>query len=302
MPRAFIESLKKKGLIVDEVQNPSPSLLKQLVKEYHVIVVRSSTNISSEIIEAGERLRIIARAGAGIDNIDLDAAERRRVKVINVPEAVANAVAELTLCLILILVRGVHLGYRTLLKGYWIKHDLIGREIDGMKIGVVGLGHIGSLVAKKLSLLGAKVLAYRRDRALLYAMAERHGYTPVETLTKLVENSDLVTLHVPYTRDTHHLFNEKILARFREGAYLVNTSRAWIVDGKALIKLLDNNTLEGVAIDVHYNEPPREEWEWRLIRHPRVIATPHIGAQTREAKARIASLLADKILAELDKL
>jgi len=302
MPKDFVRLLQSRGLTVEERYGLSGEQLKELVKAFHVIVVRSSTKVTGDVIEAGDSLRVIARAGSGLDNIDVEAALRRGIKVVNTPEAVANAVAELTLCLILSLVRKAYLGYRALLEGKWLKHELVGREIAGMRVGVVGLGQIGSIVARKLSLLGAHVLAYRRDTALLHSIAREVGCTPVESLERLVEGSELVTIHVPYSRETHLMFDEKLLSRFKRESYLVNTSRAWIVDGPALLKMIDRGVIEGAAVDVHYNEPPREEWEWMLIRHPRVIATPHIGAQTREAKERMSALLADKILAALGKL
>ena len=300
MPMEFRNVLLKSGLEVDEVLSPPPALLTQLVPEYDVLVVRSSTRVPASVIEAGHRLKVIARAGSGLDNIDLEAAKRRGIKVVNTPESVANAVAELTIALILSLLRMLPKACETLKSGLWAKHELLGRELEGMRVGVVGLGNVGSLVARKLKALGAEVVGYKRTR--LAEVARRLGIEPAPTLRDLVKSCELVTLHVPYTRETHHLVDANLLREFRRGAYLVNTSRAWVVDGKALLEALDRGLLEGVAIDVHYNEPPREDWEWRLIRHPRVVATPHIGAQTREARLRVARSLAERIVKELSKL
>ena len=300
MPMEFRNVLLKSGLEVDEVLSPPPALLTQLVPEYDVLVVRSSTRVPASVIEAGHRLKVIARAGSGLDNIDLEAAKRRGIKVVNTPESVANAVAELTIALMFSLLRMLPKACETLKSGLWAKHELLGRELEGMRVGVVGLGNVGSLVARKLKALGAEVVGYKRTR--LAEVARRLGIEPAPTLRDLVKSCELVTLHVPYTRETHHLVDANLLREFRHGAYLVNTSRAWVVDGKALLKALDGGLLEGVAIDVHYNEPPREDWEWRLIRHPRVVATPHIGAQTREARLRVARSLAERIVEELSKL
>jgi len=241
----------------------------------------------------------VARAGAGLDNIDVEAAARRGVKVVNVPEAVANAVAELTLALMLSLLRSIPQAVESLRAGRWDKKVFVGRELAGMTVGVVGLGNIGTLVAEKLVALGARVIAYRRNRQLLEREAARIGAHAASSLEELLRRSELVTLHVPYTAETHHLINSANIRLLPKGSYLVNTSRAWIVEGRALLEALNSGVLEGAAVDVHYHEPPREEWEWELIRHPRVIATPHIGAQTREAGERISELLAEKLLAEL---
>lgn len=302
MPPVFRELLEKRGLEVHEVRSPPPQVLRELVRGYDVLVVRSSTRVTAEVLGAGRRLKLVARAGSGLDNIDVEAAEALGIKVINVPEAVANAVAELTICLILSLLRMVPRAVESLKAGEWEKHRLVGRELEGMRVGVVGLGAVGSLVARKLKALGARVIGYRRNRRLLLEFSSKYGVEPAESLEDLLRRSELVTLHVPYNKETHHLLNRYSIRELPRGAYLVNTSRAWVVEGQALLEALEEGALEGAAIDVHYNEPPREEWEWRLIRHPRVIATPHIGAQTREARLRAAKALAAKILEEIRKL
>jgi D-3-phosphoglycerate dehydrogenase len=294
-----VELLRERGLAVDFANSPPPEVLKELAKGYDAIVVRSATKVTAEVIEASPRLKVVARAGAGLDNIDVEAAARRGVKVVNVPEAVANAVAELTLALMLSLLRSIPQAVESLRAGRWDKKVFVGRELAGMTVGVVGLGNIGTLVAEKLVALGARVIAYRRNRQLLEREAARIGVHAASSLEELLRRSELVTLHVPYTAETHHLINSANIRLLPKGSYLVNTSRAWIVEGRALLEALNSGVLEGAAVDVHYHEPPREEWEWELIRHPRVVATPHIGAQTREAGERISELLAEKLLAEL---
>jgi D-3-phosphoglycerate dehydrogenase len=294
-----VELLRERGLAVDFASSPPPEVLKELAKGYDAIVVRSATKVTAEVIEASPRLKVVARAGAGLDNVDVEAAARRGVKVVNVPEAVANAVAELTLALMLSLLRSIPQAVESLRAGRWDKKVFVGRELAGMTVGVVGLGNIGTLVAEKLVALGARVIAYRRNRQLLEREAARIGVHAASSLEELLRRSELVTLHVPYTAETHHLINSANIRLLPKGSYLVNTSRAWIVEGRALLEALNSGVLEGAAVDVHYHEPPREEWEWELIRHPRVIATPHIGAQTREAGERISELLAEKLLAEL---
>jgi len=299
MPERFVKLLRERGLEVGFASSPPPELLKELALEYDAIVVRSATKVTAEVIEASPRLKVVARAGAGLDNIDVEAAAKRGVKVVNVPEAVANAVAELTLALIFSLLRSVPQAVESLRAGRWEKKLFVGRELAGMTVGVVGLGNIGTLVAEKLVALGARVIAYRRNRQLLEREAARIGAVAASSLKELLRKCELVTLHVPYTAETHHLINSSNIRLLPKGSFLVNTSRAWVVEGKALLEALNNGILEGAAIDVHYHEPPREDWEWELVRHPRVIATPHIGAQTREAGERISELLTERLLAAL---
>lgn len=299
MPERFVKYLVEKGIEVDFAKSPPPEVLKELVAGYDAIVVRSATKVTAEVVNASSRLRVIARAGAGLDNIDVEAATKKGIKVVNVPEAVANAVAELTLALIFALLRSVPQAVESMRAGRWEKQLFVGRELAGMSVGVVGLGTIGGLVAEKLVGLGARVIAYRRNRQLLEREAARIGVEAASSLQDLLSKSEVVTLHVPYTEETHHLINSMNIRLLPKGSYLVNTARAWVVEGKALLEALNNGVLEGAAVDVHYHEPPREDWEWELVRHPRVIATPHIGAQTREAGERVSRLLAEKLVASL---
>ncbi|MEM0344400.1 MAG: hydroxyacid dehydrogenase [Thermofilaceae archaeon] len=299
MPADFIAELKKHGLEVVQVRTPPPEVLKEVVRGYDAIVVRSATRVTADVIMAADALKVIARAGAGLDNIDVEAATRRGIKVINVPEAVANAVAELTIGLAFSLLRSIPQAVESLKSGRWEKGGFIGRELSGMRVGVIGLGTIGSLVARKMVALGAHVVVYRRNRELLMREAAGIGAEPATDLEELLKTCELVTLHVPYTAETHCLLNEGNLRLMPRGSFLINTSRAWVVDGKALLRALNEGILEGAALDVHYNEPPREDWEWGLIKHPKVIATPHIGAQTREAGARVSRLLAERLITAL---
>lgn len=299
MPADFVEELKRYGLGVDQVLHPTVETLKELIKGYDALVVRSATKVTADVIERADKLKVIGRAGAGLDNIDVEAAVRKGIKIVNVPEAVANAVAELTIGMIISLLRSIPQAVESLKSGRWEKSKLIGRELSGMRVGVVGLGTIGTLVAQKLTVLGAHVIAYRRNREALLREAARMGIEPADGLEDLLSRCELVTLHLPYTSDTHLLINERMLRLMRKGSYLVNTSRAWIVDGKALLHAIEDGTLDGAAVDVHYNEPPKEEWEWQLIKHPKVIATPHIGAQTKEAGFRISRTLASKLVEAL---
>jgi len=299
MPERFVKYLVEKGIEVDFAKSPPPEVLKELVAGYDAIVVRSATKVTAEVVNASSRLKVIARAGAGLDNIDVEAATKKGIKVVNVPEAVANAVAELTLALIFALLRSVPQAVESVRAGRWEKQLFVGRELAGMSVGVVGLGTIGGLVAEKLVGLGARVIAYRRNRQLLEREAARIGVEAASSLQDLLSKSEVVTLHVPYTEETYHLINSMNIRLLPKGSYLVNTARAWVVEGKALLEALNNGVLEGAAVDVHYHEPPREDWEWELVRHPRVIATPHIGAQTREAGERVSRLLAEKLVASL---
>lgn len=299
LPAELVAELRKHGLEVVQVLSPPLDELKEIVVGFDAIIVRSSTKIPAEVIKAADKLKVIARAGAGLDNIDVEAAAERGIEVINVPEAVANAVAELTIGLAFSLLRSIPQAVESLKAGRWEKRAFIGRELSGMRVGVVGLGTIGSLVARKLVALGAEVVVFRRNKELLMREAASIGAKPATSLEELLRTCELVTLHVPYTAETHCLLNEVNLRLMPSGSYLINTSRAWVVDGRALLQVLNAGILEGVATDVHYNEPPREDWERSLIVHPRVIPTPHIGAQTREARMKMSQMLAEKVLKAL---
>ena len=292
--------LRGAGIRVDFVRSPPPSVLRSLVGPYDAIVVRSATKVTREVIDAAENLKVIARAGAGLDNIDVEYARSKGIEVISSPEALSVAVAELTMGLMICLMRRVCDASRSLKGGRWLKHEFLGAELYGKVLGIVGLGRIGSEVAKRAKAFGMRVIGYRRHR--LEEVARQLGVEPAESLDDLLSRSDVISIHVPLTRETRHMIGEGELGLVKRGVFIVNTARGAVIDGKSLLRALDEGVVAGAALDVHEHEPPTEEWEWRLIRHPRVLPTPHIGSMTREAQRRAGVIIASKLIERLKSL
>jgi len=286
-----IQKLEEAGFSVEVKPTISSEELLKTVHNYDVLIVRSRTKVTKEVIEAGKRLKLVGRAGAGLDNIDVGEAEKRGLKVLNTPEAPAEAVAELTLGLMLALARNVPNADRAVKEGKWIKKELMGWELKGKTLGTIGLGNIGERVAKLARAFGMRILITKRtlpDPSLLKELEAE--FVP---LAQMLKQSDVVTIHIPYNPQTHHMIGEKELQLMKRGAYLINTSRGAIVDEKALLKALQSGMLGGAALDVYEVEPPTD---WSLMRLPNVVCTPHIGAQTEEAQKTASLLLAEKII------
>lgn len=286
-----IEKLKQAGFEVEVKPSISDEELRNAVSNYDVLIVRSRTKVTREIIEAARQLKVVGRAGAGLDNINLEAIEKKSVKVLNTPEAPAEAVAELTLGLMLSLARNIPLADRSMKQKKWIKKKLLGWELKGKTLGTIGLGNIGEKVARLTKAFGMKILITKRtppDPALLKELEAE--FVPLQ---ELLRRSDIVTIHVPHTPQTHHMIGEKEIQLMKKGAFLINTSRGAIVDEEALLKALKAGKLGGAALDVYETEPPTD---WTLMQLPTVICTPHIGAQTREAQRAASELIAEKII------
>ncbi len=291
--------LRSAGFTVDEQPGIDRAKLTQIVANYDGIVVRGRTKVDAELIEAGRRLRIIGRAGVGLDNVDVHAAKKAGITVLNTPGAPSTSVAELTVGLMLSLLRKISLADREMKGGHWIKNQLMGEELQGKKVGVIGrAGRIGSEVARILTVgfqvdvLGYDVIRPRGVPGLSYELAD--------SIEDLIQLSDIVTIHVPYMPETHHLLNPKRLRLMNRGSYLINTSRGDIVDGPVLLELLKSGHLAGAGLDVFHLEPPVDEWEKTLVTMPDgvTVATCHIGAQTVQAQQRESVELAQRIIAE----
>jgi len=289
-----IKKLERAGFIVHVKPTITPDELKKTVHNYDVVIVRSRTKVTKEILEAGTQLKAVGRAGAGLDNIDVEAAQKKGLKILNTPEAPAEAVAELTLGLMLSLARNIPNADRAIKEGRWIKKELMGWELRGKTLGTIGLGNIGERVARLAKAFGMKILITKRtppDSALLRELEAE--FVPLQTL---LSRSDIVTIHIPYTPQTHHMISEKELSLMKKGAYIINTSRGAIIEEKALLSALQSGRLGGAALDVFEAEPPTD---WTLMQLPNVVCTPHIGAQTEEAQKTASVLLAEKIISSL---
>jgi len=286
-----IQKLKDAGFTVDVKPTITADELKKTISNYDALIVRSRTKVTKEILDAGKQLKLVGRAGAGLDNIDINAAEKKGIKVLNTPEAPAEAVAELTIGLILALARSIPSANKAMKEGRWTKKDLTGWELKGKTLGTIGLGNIGKQVAKIAKAFGMKILITKRTPPAPALLKELEAeFVP---LHELLKRSDIITIHVPYTPQTHHMIGEKELQLMKKGSCLVNTSRGAIVNEKALLKALQSERLGGAALDVYEVEPPTN---WTLMQLPNMVCTPHIGAQTEEAQKTASVLIAEKII------
>lgn len=291
-----VKILKDAGFEVDINPDISYEELKERVRDYDVLVVRSRTKVTREIIEAGEKLKIVGRAGAGIDNIDVEAAKEKKVKVLNTPEAPAIAVAELTIGLLLSLARQIPRADSSMKEERWAKKEFRGWQLKGKTFGVVGLGHIGEKVARLAKAFGMKILITKRTPPSPEFLKELEA--EFVSLDELLRRSDVISLHVPLTSQTYHMIGEREIRLMKDGAFIINTSRGAVVDEKALFNALKSGKLGGLALDVYEVEPPRD---YSLMKLPNVVCTPHIGAQTVEAQRAASTLLAQKIVNALKK-
>lgn len=286
-----IDSMKRAGLVVDYRPDIKPAELVTSVQDYDVIVVRSRTKVTKEVIQAAAGAKIIARVGVGLDNVDVSAAEARKIRVINAPEAASVAVAELAIGLMISLARSIARADSETKKGNWIKKDLMGTQLSGKYLGIVGVGNIGRNIGRMAKALRLNLIGYDPYPISREFISET-GMV-VTDLNTLLESSDFVTCHVPSTPETAHMFNSERLAMMKPTAYLVNTSRGEIIDENALYDALKNGRLAGAALDVFEVEPPSNK---QLLSLPNLICTPHIGAQTKEAQELASTVIAEKII------
>ncbi len=266
-----------------------PAALEAALPSAYAVIVRSRTKLTRERIASAPRLSLIARAGVGVDNIDVAAATERHVRVVNAPEAATTSVAELAIALYLSLVRGLVPAIEATRAGNWDR-TVRGRELAGKTVGFVGFGRIARAIAQRLEPFGVERLAYDP-----YWPAPVPSVRRVEFET-LLRSSDIVSVHAALTPENHHLLNAAAFAAMRESSYLVNLARGALVDEAALIAALDSGRIAGAALDVYEVEPPTNE---RLLRHPRVLPTPHLGASTIEGQARAGRLVVDDVLRDL---
>ena len=293
-----IKILTSAGFTVDNQPGLDRTKLASIIGQYDVLIVRGRTKVDSSLIN-GSRLKIVGRAGVGLDNIDLQATKEKGVTVLNTPSAPTTSVAELTVGLMLSLLRSIPFADRSMKEGHWIKNRLMGDELQSKTIGVIGrAGRIGNEVSRILTVgfqadvLGYDVISPRGIPGLSYEITE--------SIEDLLRRSDIVTIHVPYSPQTHHLLNEPRLRMMRKGSYLINTSRGDIVEGPALLRVLKEGHLAGAGLDVFHIEPPADEWEKELVNLPdgTTVVTCHIGAETRQAQKRASIEIAERIKTE----
>ena len=294
------DTLEKNGLALlnqaaqaDDCAGINADELLRIIPGYHALIVRSRTRVTAELFRAADKLRVIGRAGVGVDNIDLEAAREAKVAVVNTPAATSLAVAELTIGLMIALARGIVRADHAMKDGHWIKKNLPGDEINGKTLGLIGIGNIGALVAERATCLGLNVLAH--DTGLDTNAIARRG-ARLATLPELYTQSDYISIHVPLTTYTRGMVDARAMSLMKPGVRLICTARGGIIDETALLAAIQSGQVAAAALDVFAQEPPGQS---SLIAHPNIIATPHIGAQTHQAQERTAQDLAHEVLAAL---
>ncbi len=283
--------LQKNGLEITYEPEITPEQIKEKIGRYEIVIVRSRTKLTKELIERATACKIIARVGVGLDNIDVDAAKAKGIRVINAVEGAMNAVAELVLGLMLSLAREIPRADREIRNGKWLKKDLMGSELSGKYLGIVGLGNIGKKLARHDKSLNMNIIGY--DVFPIPEEFSREVGLIKADLDTLLSSADYVSFHVPFTPETNHLVNTQRLAKMKKTVYIINTSRGEVIDEEALYDALKEGRIAGAALDVFEKEPATGN---KLATLPNVICTPHIGAQTREAQALAANVIAEKII------
>ncbi len=275
---------------VDDRTGISADDLSTIIADYDALIVRGRTKVTASLLEAATKLKVVGRAGVGVDNIDLAAAKSRGVTVVNAPVSTTLAVAELTFGLLLALTREIPRADSSMKQGQWLKKELEGVELHGKTLGILGMGRIGAEVARRARAFGMDVLGY--DPLLSPEEIRGRVAEPVDR-DELLARADFISLHLPLTPETRGLLDADQFAKMKDGARIVCAARGGIIDEAALLSALESGKIAGAALDVFESEPPGGT---DLVRHPKVIATPHVGAQTAEAQSRAAEDIAHEVL------
>lgn len=284
--RSVAQTDDRAGISADE--------LLQVVGEYDALIVRGRTKVTPAVFDAGKKLKVVGRSGVGVDNIDLNAARQHNVAVVNAPIATTIAVAELTIGLMLAVMREIPRADAGMKEGKWLKKELEGGELWENTLGIIGFGRIGQAVAKRAAAFDMKIIAY--DPVVSADDIRKLGAEPV-SLNDLFARSDVITLHTPLTDSTRNILNAEAFAKMKKGVYIVCAARGGVIDEAALLAALDSGHVAGAGLDVFATEPPGQS---PLVTHPKVVATPHIGGQTVQAQRRAANDIATEVLAALE--
>lgn len=282
-----VELVDRKGISAEE--------LLEVIGEYDAVIVRGRTKITEDVLAAADNLKVVGRMGVGVDNIDLKAAGARDITVVNAPVATTVSVAELTLGLMLSLIRGIPKADAGMKAGEWLKKELVGTELYQKTLGVIGFGNIGEAVAKRALAFDMKVIAcdpVRPAGEIKSAGAEAVSF---ETLLK---QSDIITMHIPHVKSTHYLLNEAAFSLMKDGVRIICAARGGVIEQSALLAAIESGKVAGAALDVFESEPPGAD---PLPMHEKVVATPHIGAQTKEAQLRAGHDILSEVVAALEE-
>ena len=283
--------LTDNGLKVSYEPEITPEQILEKISTFNIVIVRSRTTITKEIIEKADNCKIIARVGVGLDNVDQEAAKAKNIRVINAVEGAMNAVAELVLGLMLSLARQTARGDRAIRDGKWLKKELKGTELRGKYLGIIGLGNIGKRLGRLARALNMNIIGYD-VMPIDEEFAKEVGLMKAD-LNTLLQSSDYVSIHVPLLDSTHHLLDAQKMSTMKKTAKIINTSRGGVVDEDALYEAIKNGDLGGAALDVFEEEPATGH---KLTELDNVILTPHIGAQTKEAQSLAANVIGEKII------
>ena len=285
------EILEKNGLKVTYEPEITPEQIAEKIGNFQVVVVRSRTKLSRELIEKADKCKIIARVGVGLDNIDQVAAKEKNIRVINAVEGAITAVAELVIGLMLSMAREIPRADREIRNGNWIKKELTGSELKGKYLGIIGLGNIGKRLGRLTRALNMNIIGY--DVVPIDEEFSKEVGLMKADLDTLLSSADYVSLHVPLLDSTHHMINAEKLKLMKNTARIINTSRGGVIDEEALYNSLKEGNIAGAALDVFEVEPATGN---KLTTLPNFVATPHMGAQTKEAQLLAANIIAEKII------
>lgn len=277
-----INLLKENGFEVEVKTGMEKEELKNIVADYEVIIVRSATKVTADVIEKASNLKLIVRGGVGIDNIDVAAAQAHNIAVKNTPAASTVSVAEHTFALLLALARNIHNTDKSMKQGKWEKKKFKGIELYKKTFGLIGTGRIGTAVAKRALGFEMDVIGY--DPYVEPDILKSNGIEPVNSVDEIITKADIISLHIPLTDETKHLINATSIEKMKDGAILLNCARGGIVDEKAVYDALKSGKLSGAGFDVFENEPPENS---PLLELENVVLSPHIGASTKEAQKRV---------------
>jgi D-3-phosphoglycerate dehydrogenase len=282
-----IKLLEEKGYQVTRAWDMPKTELPKIIADYDVLIVRSATKVKGELLDNAKKLKLIGRAGEGLDNIDFEKAKKLGIALVNTPHVSYMSVAELTIGHLLALARGIVQGTISLREGKWEKEKLIGTEVNGKTLGVIGCGYIGKTVERLAISLGMKVLP-----------VEECVYDRFVPLAEMLPQADFITIHTPLTLHTKHMISTKEFNMMKDGVMLIDCSRGGVVDQDALYEALISGKVKGAALDVFEEEPPKNS---KLLTLNNVIATPHVGAQTYEAQLRASVQIAKAVIEALEK-
>ena len=290
-----VSLLKKAGYEVKEAWDLPKEDLPGIIGDYDAIVIRSATKVKGDLLEAAKNLKVVGRAGIGLDNVDLDKCKKRNITVRNTPNATTSTVAELALGFMFALARKIVKGSTTLRNGEWAKKKLKGSELGGKTLGIVGCGRIGSALARKCNALGMKVIGCDVVKITEDCIEQCE-------MPEVFANADFISLHLPLIPSTKHIINEEAIAKMKDGVFIINCARGGTIDEKALYEATKSGKVGGAALDVWEKEPIELEYSKKLLELDEIIGSPHIAAQTSEGQMRAGIQVAEAVIEELKKL